>query len=107
MGTSLAGMRFEDWFLSPGERGNRATSVDGRHADGRAWTEGNLVSALPHGAAYFVRLHEVLSGLRSGDRVWFTDWRGDAGERLAGPGTELGRVLSDLAKRGVDVRGLV
>ena len=37
----------------------------------------------------------------------FADWRGDADEQLAGPGTEIGRVLRELSRRGVDVRGLV
>ena len=97
----------DDWFLSPPERGNPATPLDGRHPDGRAWTEGNLVRALPHGAAYFSRLHEVLVRTGDGDHVHFADWRGDAGERLDGPGTELGTVFRDLAGRGVAVRGLV
>src|SRR5918997_2546503 len=40
---------------------------------------------------------------------WFltADERGDADERLVGPGTELGEVLVRLARRGVHVRGLV
>jgi phosphatidylserine/phosphatidylglycerophosphate/cardiolipin synthase-like enzyme len=100
-------MSLTDWFLTARERGNAATSIDRRHADGVAWTEGNLVRPLVHGAVYFSRLHEALSATRSGDQVFFTDWRGDADELLAGPGTELGSVLADLARRGVLVRGLV
>jgi hypothetical protein len=38
------------WFLTTEERGNRDTDVDGRRGDGRAWTEGNAVEALVHGA---------------------------------------------------------
>jgi hypothetical protein len=38
------------------------------------------------GTAYFTRLHELLSGLEAGDRVYLTDWRIDATRRPAGPG---------------------
>jgi phosphatidylserine/phosphatidylglycerophosphate/cardiolipin synthase-like enzyme len=96
-----------DWFLTADERGNQDTEIDRRRDDGRAWTDGNAVEALIHGATYFQRLHRELSALREGDWVHFTDWRGDADERLAGEGTELGTVLADLARRGVHVRGLV
>jgi hypothetical protein len=27
-----------DWFLTPDERGNRATTIDRRRDDGKAWT---------------------------------------------------------------------
>lgn len=97
----------ERWFLSPKERGNPATEIDRRRGDGRAWTDGNQVEVLVHGSSYFSRLYQVLSELEPGDWVHFTDWRGDAGELLDGPGTELGKVLSDLARKGVHVRGLV
>jgi phosphatidylserine/phosphatidylglycerophosphate/cardiolipin synthase-like enzyme len=95
------------WFLTAAERGNPATDLDRRHGDGRAWTEGNRVEVLVHGASYFPRLLRALERLEPGDRVYLTDWRGDADELLDGPGTEIGRVLVDLAKRGVDVRGLL
>jgi phosphatidylserine/phosphatidylglycerophosphate/cardiolipin synthase-like enzyme len=39
--------------------------------------------------------------------VYLTDWQGDADERLAGPGSEIARVLADAAGRSVDVRGLL
>ena len=94
------------WFLTADERGNPDTDIDRRRGDGRAWTEGNAVEALVHGATYFARLHRELEALRDG-WVHFTDWRGDADERLAGPGTELGDVLVGLVRRGVHVRGLV
>jgi phosphatidylserine/phosphatidylglycerophosphate/cardiolipin synthase-like enzyme len=91
------------WFLSRVERGNPATDV---HA-GRAWSEGNLVRPLIHGATYFARLHEELMALRAGDRVWFTDWRGDADERMLPDGPSIGDLLAGLARAGVEVRGLV
>jgi phosphatidylserine/phosphatidylglycerophosphate/cardiolipin synthase-like enzyme len=103
----MADAAAERWFLTPQERGNPATDVDRRRHDGRAWTEGNLVTPLVHGATYFRRLHEELCRLDRHDRVYFTDWRGDADERLLPAGPTVGRVLCDLVKRGVDVRGLL
>jgi phosphatidylserine/phosphatidylglycerophosphate/cardiolipin synthase-like enzyme len=96
-----------DWFLTIAERGNAATAIDRRRADGRAWTEGNQVHPLIDGASYYPRLHAALERLQAGDRVYLTDWRGDADERLDGPGTEIGRVLVGLARRDVTVRGLL
>jgi len=95
------------WFLLADQRGNPATGIDRRHVDGRAWTEGNHVQALVHGARYFARLHDCLSELAAGDRVYFTDWRGDPGQRLRGAGTELATLLGGLVRRGIAVRGLV
>lgn len=93
----------DEWFLTPEERGNPATDID---EDG-SWVEGNLVRPLVHGATYFQRLYEELSRLRTGDRVYFTDWRGDADEALAEDGPSLGTLLCDLARSGVEVRGLL
>lgn len=94
------------WFLSADERGNAATDVHAG-AGPQPWSEGNLVRPLIHGAAYFARLHEELSDLQAGDRVWFTDWRGDGDERLTPDGPEIGELLAKLARAGVEVRGLV
>jgi len=95
------------WFLSRTERGNLATDVHAGGTDRPAWSEGNLVKPLIHGATYFRRLHEELTALQPGDRVWFTDWRGDADERLTNDGPSIGDVLAGLAGAGVEVRGLV
>ncbi|WP_041289521.1 phospholipase D family protein [Kribbella flavida] len=92
-----------DWFLTATERGNPATEID---RDG-AWTEGNLVRPLVHGAAYFARLYDELCALESGDRVYFTDWRGDPDEAIAPDGPSIGSVLCDLVRNGVEVRGLL
>ncbi|MFL6102272.1 MAG: phospholipase, partial [Actinomycetes bacterium] len=97
----------QDWLLTTFERGNRATEIDRRRGDDRAWTEGNLVEALVHGATYYRRLLAVLRACREGDLVGLTDWRGDTDELLDGEGTELGKVLAELAGRGVQVRGLL
>ena len=99
-------VQLTDWFLTSAERGNAQTGIDARHG-GEAWTSGNSCVLLVHGARYFPRLHQVLSATGPGDSVYFTDWRGDADERLAGPGTETSTVLAGLARRGVRVHGLV
>ena len=60
-----------------------------------------------HGAEYFARLFEVVPGTRAGDRIFFTDWRGDSDERLAEDGPTVGELLVSAARRGVEVRGLL
>src|SRR3954447_11311877 len=95
-----------DWLLTSAERGNPATSIELRHP-GVAWTAGNLVTPLIHGRHYFDRLYEELCRTESGDVVLFTDWRGDPDERLTGAGTEVMDVLEGLARRGVQVKGLL
>lgn len=100
-------MRLDDWFLRPGERGNPATGVDSRRPGAAAWTEGNDVSALLHGATYFGRLATHLSRLGGGGQVRFTDWRGDGDEQLGDEGPEISVILADVCRRGVDVRGLL
>jgi phosphatidylserine/phosphatidylglycerophosphate/cardiolipin synthase-like enzyme len=97
-----------DWLLSKEERGNTLTRVDEAHPDQQAWSEGNLVRPLIHGATYFAELYERVEATRPGDLVFFTDWQGDADERLTGePGSEVAEVLGRADERGVDVRGLV
>ena len=100
-------MGLSDWFLTGDERGNLSSLIDQRCPDGAAWSVGNRVEVLVDGEEYFRRLHRVLCRLGPGDRVHFTDWEGDADERLDGPGTEVGRVFVELARRGVEVRGLL
>jgi phosphatidylserine/phosphatidylglycerophosphate/cardiolipin synthase-like enzyme len=95
----------DEWFLDRDEWGPSVSDV---HSGGAGpWSYGNLVRPLIHGAAYFSRLHDELTALTAGDRVWFTDWRGDADERLLPDGPTVGEVLQDLARRDVEVRGLV
>lgn len=96
-----------DWFLSLAERGNAASAVQAGGPEHGPWSEGNLVRPLVHGATYFARLHDELSTLEPGDRVWFTDWRGDADERILPDGPSIGDLLAGLARSGVEVRGLV
>lgn len=98
----------ESWFLLAGERGNQATRIDERRGDGRPWSLGNRVETLVHGSKYFGRLLEVVDALGQGDRLYFTDWRGDHAERLAdGPQTTVGACFAAAARRGVSVKGLL
>ena len=98
----------DEWLLTKDERGNGTTRLDARHPGQEAWSEGNLVRPLVHGATYFAELYERLEATRAGDLVFFADWQGDADERLTGqPGSEVAEVLGRADERGVDVRGLV
>lgn len=81
-----------DWFLREHER---------------PWTDGNLVLPHVHGAGYFARLVQVVGATGAGDRIFFTDWRSDADERLADDGPTIGEMLAGAARRGVEVRGLL
>jgi phosphatidylserine/phosphatidylglycerophosphate/cardiolipin synthase-like enzyme len=90
----------EEWLLTAEERGNPVSALP-------AWTAGNLVRPLVHGRAYFARLVECVEALGEGDRVFFTDWRGDPDERLTEDGPTVGELLSEALRRGVCVRGLV
>ncbi|MEP6816533.1 MAG: phospholipase, partial [Marmoricola sp.] len=97
-----------DWMLTKAERGNPRTRLDAGHPGQQAWSEGNLVRPLIHGSTYFAELHERIEATREGDLIFFTDWQGDADERLTGePGSEVVDVLARADERGVDVRGLV
>jgi phosphatidylserine/phosphatidylglycerophosphate/cardiolipin synthase-like enzyme len=101
-------MQHTDWLLTKSERANEDTVLDDSHPGEAAWSEGNLVRPLIHGATYFAELHERLEATRPGDLVLFTDWQGDADERLTGePGSEVVEVLARADERGVDVRGLI
>ena len=75
-------MRHTDWLLTKSERANAQTRLDDRHAGEAAWSEGNLVRPLVHGATYFAELYERIEATQPGDLVLFTDWQGDADEQL-------------------------
>ncbi len=97
------------WLLTPAERGNPATVLDTRHGpDGPAWTVGNDVRPLVHGATYFQRLHDVIADTSAGDVLCFTDWRGDPDQQLTDdPDSRISDVLCHAAGRGVVVKGLL
>jgi phosphatidylserine/phosphatidylglycerophosphate/cardiolipin synthase-like enzyme len=88
------------WFLGEGDRANAATDL-------RAFTVGNLVEPLIDGRGYFARLGAELGATEAGDEVYFLDFRGDLDERLDGPGSEVGTVLSAAAQRKVLVFGML
>ena len=98
----------ESWFLTSSERGNDASGLDRRRADGLAWSTGNRVETLVHGAVYFDRLLQAIRELGTGDQLYFTDWRGDPDQLLSDdPGSEIEAVLAAAARRGVIVKGLL
>jgi phosphatidylserine/phosphatidylglycerophosphate/cardiolipin synthase-like enzyme len=104
----MPGDKLEGWFLTSSERGNDFTGLDRRRGDGPAWSTGNLVQTLVHGATYFRRLLEEVRGLGPGDKLYFTDWRGDPDQRLTDdPDSEIGAVLAAAARGGVMVKGLL
>src|SRR5437764_14925467 len=84
----------DEWFLTAAQRGNTATRLDSRHRDGTAWTTGNQVRPLLHGAAYFTELLAGVPAMAPGDLLLFTDWRGDPDERRDRPDTAVSRVLA-------------
>lgn len=101
-------MTSADWFLTCAERQNPHSRIDAVRPSGRAWTTGNEVRAIVHGRPYFAELHERISAMGAGDRLYFVDWRGDPDELLTDePGTTVSRTFADAARRGVDVRGLL
>src|SRR5215468_5442781 len=93
-------MRTGDWLLTSAERDNPVTLLP-------AWSTGNHVEPLVHGATYFDRLIEEVAALGEGDHLFFTDWRGDPDERMRVGGPTIGALLSRAAERGVVVKGLV
>jgi phosphatidylserine/phosphatidylglycerophosphate/cardiolipin synthase-like enzyme len=98
----------ERWFLTSSERGNEFSGLDRRRKAGLAWSTGNKVEILVHGAVYFRRLLHAVQELGPGDQLYFTDWRGDPDQRLGDdPGSEVGAVFAAAARRGVAVKGLV
>ncbi|CAN5879304.1 phospholipase D-like domain-containing protein [soil metagenome] len=90
----------ETWFLTEDERGNPSTDLP-------AWSAGNLVQPLIHGAAYFDQLVTEVDALQHGDHLFFTDWRGDPDERLRPDGPTVAELFSRAAERGVIVKGLM
>jgi len=100
-------MDVQRWFLGAVERDNPWTRLDRRHPGDQAWSAGNEVTPLVHGAVYFPRLRQCIERLGAGDLLMFTDWRGDPDQLLDGAGTEVSRVLCSAAGRGVIVKGLI
>src|ERR1017187_1924209 len=100
-------MRYDDWFLTSKERGNPKTEIDSHRSGDDAWTEGNCVTCLIDGVSYFTSLAEAILSLEPHDEIRFTDWRGDADERVSVDGTSIASLLATACRLGVDVRGLL
>ena len=100
-------MALAHWFLSHEERANPHTRIDAVRGDEQAWSTGNRVRPIVHGATYFAELAERITEMGEGDRVYFVDWRGDPDEHLNSDGLTLVDVLTAALDRGVDVRGLL
>lgn len=90
----------DQWFLTGAERGNPDSGLP-------AWSEGNSVRPLVHGATYFDELVTEVEALRAGDHLFFTDWRGDPDERLRDGGPTIAELFGAAAVRGVIVKGLM
>ncbi|MFC4950270.1 phospholipase D family protein [Pseudonocardia sp. GCM10023141] len=93
-------MAADDWLLTARERGNPRWRMP-------AWCSGNAVTPLVNGATYFDRLVDEVGSLRAGDHLFFTDWRGDADQRLRTDGPTVGELFGAAARRGVIVKGLM
>ena len=52
-------------------------------------------------------LVELVEATAAGDRIYFTDWRGDSDERLTEYGPTVAELLRDAAVRDVEVRALM
>ena len=100
-------MRFDDWFLTPEERGNPSTEIDRRRGGHVGWTENNHVAFLIDGATYFTQLAKAFEPLERGDEVRFADWRSDGDECLFPGGPTVGDLIAQACRNGVDVRGLL
>ncbi|WP_461022502.1 phospholipase D family protein [Thalassiella azotivora] len=88
------------WLLTAAERGNPASRL-------RAWTAGNDVTPLVHGRSYLPAVTAAVDAADDGDLVLFTDWRGDPDERVEDGGRTIAQVLSQAARRGAVVKGLM
>jgi phosphatidylserine/phosphatidylglycerophosphate/cardiolipin synthase-like enzyme len=93
-------MRVQDWFLTNEERDNPSTELG-------AWSTGNDVRPLIHGATYFAELQARVEELEKDDLLLFADWRGDPDERLTEDGPGVAAVIAAAAGRGALVRGLI
>jgi phosphatidylserine/phosphatidylglycerophosphate/cardiolipin synthase-like enzyme len=92
--------RLHGGFLAEGDRANPATDL-------KAFTTANVVRPLVDGCSYFARLCAEMQATQAGGQRYFLDFRGDLDERLNGPGSEIGEVLGQAARRKVLVFGLL
>ena len=57
------------WLLTKSERANEQTVLDDVHPDDQAWSTGNHVRPLVHGATYFAELRERIEETRARDLI--------------------------------------
>ena len=86
-------MAIDQWLLADAERGNPASTLG-------AWSDGNAVHPLVHGAVYFERLVHEVEELAPDDHLLFTDWRGDPDELMRPDGPTVGELFSAAARSG-------
>src|SRR6202158_999208 len=101
-----AGSVLTNCVFHSSESGKCFSALERRRPDGMAWSTGNTVETLVHGATYFGRLLETIRGLGPGDQLYFTDWRGDPDQLLSDdPDSRVGPVLGGAGRRGGVVGG--
>ena len=101
-------VELSDWLLTKTDRANPQTVLDDGHPQDEAWSHGNHVRPLIHGASYFAELAAGIEAAGPSDLIYFTDWRGDPDQRLRDdPGSVAKDLLAAADRRGVDVRGLI
>ena len=87
-----------DWLLTRPERGNPSTRLDDRHDGDHAWSEGNLVTPLVHGAPYFRALYDALE--RDPRRAtWCSSPTGRATRTSGSPASPAREVVEVLGSR--------
>ncbi|WP_433868866.1 phospholipase D family protein [Saccharopolyspora sp. CA-218241] len=92
-----------DWLLTPAERGNPHTGLDGA----TAWSGGNRVRPLIDGAEYFDRLRAELADTGPGDRIHLAAWLGDPDQPLDASGRTAGAALVGAVRAGASVHALL
>lgn len=106
----LTGVTWRDaakWFLTPSERGNPSTMLDGFAPATHSWSEGNLARPLIDGAEYFPLLAAELADVRAGDQVFLSAWLVDQDKRLDGPGTSMRELFARVLRSGASVHALL
>ena len=95
-------MHYADWFLTADERGNPACAAARLvHRQRRDAARRTAAPTSPGSSS-------EVGALAAGDHLFFTDWRGDADERLRPEGPTVGELFGDAARarrrrQGADV----
>ena len=100
-------MKPDAWFLTAAERGNPATRLDRRHDDGLAWSSGNQVTPLIHGATYFEDSRPGSARSKPGTSCCSPTGAETPTSGCARDGPAVAGALCEAARRGVLVKGLI